>query len=554
MNSELEFKYFFTVGINMLDRLKTIQTKLVEFWNRFTSKQKTMIVCISAAVIFTLVALIWLLNRTTYVELVTFDDTKQAAEAENILTEAAIDFKVSGDGKTFTVAEESESQARLALGENNIATDYNDDLEWLFDNSMSTTDSERKLKEKIVRQNDLVKDLENITGIKQASVQITVPDSSNSLLSEEKESSASILLITTDDFDVNNVEGIANHVATSLGNKTTDSIRIVNQAGMLLFGGDSEETSVMGSASQTVKIRNQVTDNIQDQVRSLFVNSGVYNDAEVKANLDINLDQTKIEDELHYTEDEEEDTGPLLETYTYNAENVDGDAGIPGTDSNDDEINDYELVDGYLANSSANVVKQVYSESVKKTVTVEAVGKVNTANSSIAVVLSKYVIYDEQQMKKAGLLKGTNFEAFQEENGERKLIEVDDETYALVEKATGISVDNIQIQAYEVPLFYPYEATAIDTVTNYLQFVLAILIVALLCFVVFKGMKPVEVTELEPELSVEALLATTKENQTLEDIEFSEKSATRQQIERFVEENPDEVALLLRNWLNDEWD
>jgi len=204
----------------MLDRLKTIQTKLVEFWNRFTSKQKTMIVCISAAVIFTLVALIWLLNRTTYVELVTFDDTKQAAEAENILTEAGINFKVSGDGKTFTVAEESESQARLALGENNIATDYNDDLEWLFDNSMSTTDSERKLKEKIVRQNDLVKDLENITGIKQASVQITVPDSSNSLLSEEKESSASILLITTDDFDVNNVEGIANHVATSLGNKT----------------------------------------------------------------------------------------------------------------------------------------------------------------------------------------------------------------------------------------------------------------------------------------------------------------------------------------------
>ncbi len=538
----------------MLDRLKTIQTKLVEFWNRFTSKQKTMIVCISAAVIFTLVALIWLLNRTTYVELVTFEDTKQAAEAENILTEAAIDFKVSGDGKTFTVAEENESQARLALGENNIATDYNNDLEWMFDNSMSTTDSERKLKEKIVRQNALVKDLENITGIKQASVQITVPDSTNSLLSEEKESSASVLLITTDDFDVNNVEGIANHVATSLGNKTTDSIRIVNQAGMLLFGGDSEETSVMGSASQTVKIRNQVTDNIQDQVRSLFVNSGVYNDAEVKANLDINLDQTKIEDELHYTEDEEEDTGPLLETYTYNAENVDGDAGIPGTDSNDDEINDYELIDGYLANSSANIVKQVYSESVKKTVTVEAVGKVNTANSSIAVVLSKYVIYDEQQMKKAGLLKGTNFEAFQDENGERKLIEVDDETYALVEKATGISVDNIQIQAYEVPLFYPYEATAVDTVTNYLQFVLAILIVALLCFVVFKGMKPVEVTELEPELSVEALLATTKENQTLEDIEFSEKSATRQQIERFVEENPDEVALLLRNWLNDELD
>ncbi len=538
----------------MLDTFKAIQTKIVEFWNRFTSKQKTMIICIAAAVIFTLVALIVLLNRTTYVEIVTFDNTTDSAAAEEILTEESIAFVFSSDGLTLSVPEESESAARLALGENNIATDYDDDWDKLFNNSMSTTDSERKLKEKLVLQNNYAEIIENIEGVKQASVQITIPDSTNSLLSEEKESSASILLVTTDKFDEASVEGIANYIATALGNETTDSIRIVNQAGTLLFGGDSDETSVIGSASQTVKIRNQVTENIQDQVRSLFVNSGVYNDAEVKANLDINLDKTKIQDELHYTEDEEEDTGPLLETYTYNAENVDGDAGIPGTDSNDDEINDYELVDGYLANSSANVVKQTYSESVKTTITEEAVGKVNTANSSIAVVLSKYVIYDEAQMKKAGLLKGTNFESFQEENSERKAIEVDEETYALVEKATGISVDNIQIQAYEVPLFYPYEASAVDTVTNYLQFILAVLIVALLCFVVFKGMKPVEVTELEPELSVEALLATTKENQTLEDIEFSEKSATRQQIERFVDENPDEVALLLRNWLNDEWD
>ncbi len=538
----------------MLEKLKSIQTKIVEFWNRFTSKQKTMIICIAAAVIFVLVALIVLLNRTTYVELVTFANTTEAAAAEEILTEEGIVFDVTSDGLTFLVAEESESHARLALGENNIAANYDDSWEKLFDNSMSTTDSERKLKQKLVLQNKLVEDLETMSGIKQASVQITIPDSTNSLLSDEKESSASVLLVTTDDFDENSVEGIANYISTALGNDTTDSIRIVNQGGTLLFGGDSNESSLIGSASQTVKIRNQVTDNVQDQVRSLFVNSGVYNDAEVKANLDINLDETKIQDELHYTEDEEEDTGPLLETYTYTAENVDGDSGIPGTDTNDDEINDYDIVDGTLANSSANVVKQVYSESVKTTVTTEAVGKVNTANSSIAVVLSKYVIYDEEQMKDAGLLKGTNFEAFQEENNERKAIEVDEDTYALVEKATGISVDNIQIQAYEVPLFYPYEASALDTVTNYLQFVLAILIVALLCFVVFKGMKPVEVTELEPELSVEELLATTKENQSLEDIEFSEKSATRQQIEHFVEENPDEVALLLRNWLNDEWD
>ncbi len=538
----------------MLDRLKSIQAKIVEFWNRFTSKQKTLIISISAAVILTLVALVLLLNRAKYVELVTFDNTADAAAAKEVLDEAGIQFTVSGNGLVFTVNEKDESNARLALGENNIATNRNDDLDWLFDNSMSTTDSERRLKDKIVTQNNIGSDLELIDGVKQASVQITVPDSTNSLLSQEKEASASVLLITTEDFKEESVEAIANLVATSLGNKTTNSIRIVDQTGNLLFGGDNDTTTAAGSANQTMKIQNQVVNNIQDQVRSLFVNSGIYNDAEVKANLDINLNKITVEDEHHYTDDEEEDTGPMVERYTYDAENTDGVVGIPGTDSNDDEVNQYEMVDGSGANSNASVVRQEYHDSVTKTYTEEAVGTIDTANSSIAVVLSRYVIYDEETLRKAGQLRGTNFEEFQEENGERKPIEVDEQTYGLVQAATGISTDNIQIQAFEVPLFYPKETTAAETVANYLQFVLAILIVALLCFVVFKGMKPVEVSELEPELSVEALLATTKENQTLEDIQFSDKSATRQQIERFVDENPEEVALLLRNWLEDDWD
>jgi flagellar M-ring protein FliF len=72
-------------------------------------------------------------------------------------------------------------------------------------------------------------------------------------------------------------------------------------------------------------------------------------------------------------------------------------------------------------------------------------------------------------------------------------------------------------------------------------------------FVVFRGVKPVEVTELEPELSVEQLLATTKENQTIEDIEFNEVSEVRRMIEKFVDEKPEAVAQLLRNWLNEDW-
>ncbi|MBQ8085514.1 MAG: flagellar M-ring protein FliF [Lachnospiraceae bacterium] len=538
----------------MLERLKAIRTRIIEFWNRFTSKQKTLIVCITAAVIFTLVALIFMLNRAKYVELVSFDNTADAAAAKTVLDEAAIDIKVSGDGKTFMVNEKQESTARLKLGENNIATNKSDDWELLFDNSMSTTDSERQLKQKIVKQRNIAQELELIEGVKQATVQITIPDSTNSLLSKEKEASASVLIITTDKFEESSIDGIANYVSTSLGNSTTDNIRIIDQTGALLFGSEGGSNSALGNSSAAIKIKAQVTDNLEDRVRSLMVNSGVYNDAEVTANLDIDLNEQQIEDVHHYTDDEEEDTGPKTSYYYYTAVNQEGAAGIPGTDSNDDNINDYEILDSNLGNSNANVIKEEYNDSVTTTTTKKAVGTVNTAQSSLAVVLSKYIIYDEAKMKKAGELKGTNFEAFQSENDERKLIEVDEGTLALIQNATGIAPERITVQAYEVPLFYPQETSAAQTIANYLQFILAVLIVALLVFVVFRGMRPVEVAELEPELSVEALLATTKENQSLEDIEFSDKSATRQQIERFVDQNPEEVALLLRNWLNDDWD
>ena len=62
--------------------------------------------------------------------------------------------------------------------------------------------------------------------------------------------------------------------------------------------------------------------------------------------------------------------------------------------------------------------------------------------------------------------------------------------------------------------------------------------------------------EIQPELSVDALLESTAEAAVdpLDDIDYNEKSEQRVLIEKFVDENPDAVALLLRNWLNEDWE
>ena len=41
--------------------------------------------------------------------------------------------------------------------------------------------------------------------------------------------------------------------------------------------------------------------------------------------------------------------------------------------------------------------------------------------------------------------------------------------------------------------------------------------------------------------------------EALDEIELEDKSETRILIEKFVDENPEAVALLLRNWINEDW-
>ena len=535
----------------ILEFFRGLPARFLEFWNKYTSRQKTIILSVLAAVLITLVALIVIATRSRYTTLATFTSTAETAAAKSYLDDSGTAFKyeISSDGLTIMVDEKQISEARLVLGQNGITGTEKEDYSSVFDSSFTTTDSERKLKAKLALQNTLAIDIQSIDGVKAASVRINIPDSRSTLFDEKKDSSASILLTTTKEIPEERIEGIASYVANSLGNTNTDNIRIVDQSGALLFEGGDSSAGSSGSVSSNLKLQNEIVKSIESNIRSLAV-SGIYDDAEVMANLDIDFDETFIE-KTEYDTFQDGANGPKETYYLYNAENVDGVGGVVGTDANDEDIASYDINNGTYGNSNIQVIREEYATDKTVTQTRKAIGAVNPSNSSVSIILTQYKEYDEELMDEQGLLQGTTFAQFQAENSDKVPIEVDENMVNIISNATGIRSNSISIIAYEEPIFYPKEGSSVN-VSNILQLVLAVLIVALLIFVVVKGMKPSEVTELEPELSVEALLATTKENQSLEDIEFNEKTATRQRIEKFVEENPEAVASLLRNWLSDD--
>jgi flagellar M-ring protein FliF len=73
----------------------------------------------------------------------------------------------------------------------------------------------------------------------------------------------------------------------------------------------------------------------------------------------------------------------------------------------------------------------------------------------------------------------------------------------------------------------------------------------LLAFVIFRSMHQAGQEEAEPEVSIDEILQSTPQEE-LEEIGVEDKSEARKIVEKFVEDNPDAAANLLRNWLNED--
>ena len=130
-------------------------------------------------------------------------------------------------------------------------------------------------------------------------------------------------------------------------------------------------------------------------------------------------------------------------------------------------------------------------------------------------------------------------------------MDVDEDFYVAVANATGIPQGSISLVAYSENMFFDEEGSGI-TATDILQIILIIVILALLAFVVLRSMRGEKHEEEEEELTVESLLQSMPETQ-IESISLENESDERKMINKFVEENPEAAANLLRNWLNEEW-
>ena len=537
----------------MKDRIKEIPTRIIEFWKKYSSRQKTIVIAIICVVLVAIGVTAYLVSRPTWSQFQTYKNIDDANAMASALRGAEITYKTSNDGLTLYVHDDDMTNALYAMSDNGL-TDKGYTWDKAFDNSMSTTESEKSQKRILALQSSIQKSLMNYSFIDSADVFIDIPESSYSVLDEKEDTSVTALITVEDSKKDSLDEGTSVALAGWLANAVgTDAEHVIinDTEGNCIYNGATEGslgTAITGgTAEYCEKLRNTIASN----VTALLVKDN-FDDVQVGTQgIRFNMNYTETLSKT-YSVAEGREYGYPTNFYSYTTEGGSRSGGEPGTASNDDDT-DYVFNSGTSSSS-------VQIEKLQDLLTDETIENIKQetpaieyAESSLGIVALRYHIYKEEELEADGTLDNQTFEEFMAANSERQEIQLSDTEINLIAMATGVDATRISVMAYEVPKFVEKTDTG-RGIADYLMIILAVLIIALLIYVVVRGTAPVKVAEEEPELSVEQLLATTKENQSLEDIEFSDKSETRRMIEKFVDENPEAVAQLLRNWLNDEWD
>lgn len=534
----------------MADKLKEIWAKIQGWWNRFTARQKTIIIAIAAVVIFAFAILIYAITKPQYTKLGTYANTAESSEIVSILDDAGITHRESDDALTIEVVTDQLYQANLALGSAGIVSDMLKYDEFV-NSSMSTTSSDRENQWQLYLQAQLRLTLKAQNAVKDATVILNIPPQNGTLAARQEDAFAYITLELDGNISASQAAGLARCVSASLGNATTANITIMDTEMNLLFAG-GDDYSAAGIANSLQELQNQAQAMVANQLKRVLYGTKQFDSIEVSSHLDLDFSEYQEAVKEYYVDDDRTE-GYLAHQDVFGSSSVNEGGGIPGTDSNDGEnLNTYVNPDYGSSEATQDETSSDYLVNERATSKVTPAGGIVYDSSSLSVAMIRFREYHEESVRAQGLLDGSSWEEFKEAHRDDVRLEVEEEYFQMAANATGISADRITILAYESPLFFDKEGMNI-TGTDVLSIVMIVLILGLLAFVVLRSMNFKKETPDEEELSVESLLQSNPEDM-LETIDVETKSDTRKLIERFVDENPEAAASLLRNWLNEDWE
>lgn len=504
----------------------------MRLWQSLGATQRYMIIG-TAVLLF--VAIIgwsyWWGGRPDYVPLFAGMDAKDAGEVAAKLKELKIPFEIGSNGTAILVPAKDVHRVRLDLASQGLPRGYKG-FE-IFDNTkFGATEFQNKVQYLQALQGELTRTIEQMAEVEKARVHIVLPEDSL-YKRNEKPATASIMLKLRPSAQLSReqVKGIVNLVAHSIQGLKAENVTVVdNNARVLNDQPDANQLPSTGTLTQ-IELTRKVQDNLQKSVQSLLEQVLGPNRSAVRVSVELNFDQRVVDRQVF--EPVVDDKGIIRSSQELN-ESFKGSSaqpgGTPGTTSN---IPGYVTSNNGQSQYEKKEVTRNYEINELKEKVVVAPGSIRRV--TVAVLVDANVNKAQQESIAKAVSSAIGFNAARGD-----AISVETIQFS-TEAADRQKREEQELAAQQTRDFYMKAGAAAVAIIAFLYIIRA--------FMRRRQAEDTEVVEIPIQPQPAHVLEAAAKELTPQE---RERAAQREAIAKMAKAKPDEVAQLVKAWINED--
>lgn len=272
-----------------------IKQSVLTFWQRLSSPQKIITVLAPLIVAGVLIYLIVWAGRPQYVAIFTKLSDTDAGAITTKLKDLKADYQLADNGSTIMVPQQAAADLRLQLASAGLPEQSKFSFDSLDTMRLGETDADRKLRYVLGLQNELENTLKTLNGVEDARVHIVMPEPSLFVESQKDATAAVTLkLIPSTKLGEDQVRAIANLLAGSVEGLQPENVTIVDTGGNVLsdvLGKSNDPGRMTGTQYQ---LQQTVEEDTRKSVQSMLDRVLGTEKTVVRISAVLDFDQKKI--------------------------------------------------------------------------------------------------------------------------------------------------------------------------------------------------------------------------------------------------------------------
>ncbi|WP_042160462.1 flagellar basal-body MS-ring/collar protein FliF [Paenibacillus gorillae] len=327
----------------MNERFAQARQRLTQFWGQMGKKQKIWLGASIGVLVLSIILLTYIFTRTDYEVAFTNLDATDSAAVMNYLDSGGITYQLSPNGKSISVPSAVASRVKVDVGSQGLVKNGSMGFGAFSEGSSTfgTTDNEFNVKYLNALNGEVQQLLNGMQGVESSKVLVNLPEETVFLTPEDKDqASASIMMNFTAGYrpSQKEIDGYYNLVKTAIPKLAIENITITSPQGELLSSATNGIAAGATEAAETQfqiqrKYESELKKNIQQFLGPLLGDNLVISVAS-----SFNFDKKKSEEQLVKPLENNNNNGIIIseETNTNSSTNGNSQAGgVAGTGETD---------------------------------------------------------------------------------------------------------------------------------------------------------------------------------------------------------------------------